>query len=535
VTAIVDARELFAVYPGEDGGVAALQGLTLRVEEGEICVVLGPSGSGKTTLLRVLAGFERPSVGSVVVDGLDLSRAAATRLDRYRRETLGYTDQHYWQALADELTAAEIVALPLGLAGSPRADRDRRASELLERVGLLDRAAAHPAELSGGEQQRIALCAALACRPRLLLADEPTGELDAATAAEVYELLAELVSEQGATAVVVSHDTASIGIADRVVHIRDGRVSEQSDRHGESVVVGNGGWLRVPEEVLRAAGIGGRARAVARDGHVELHPTAGPGEEEAKPAESLAGSAGALVEVRGVTRRYGTETALGEFSGSFAPGRLTVVTGPSGSGKSTLMSLLAGLDVPDEGEVVVGAVTVSALDREGRAAFRREHMAIVGQAPILPGFLSARENVELGLGLRGIEGPDAHRRAVETLTAVGLAQHADRRTGALSAGQRERVALARAFATQPAIVLADEPTARLDAAATVVVGTLLRDLAHDAGLTVVCATHDPLLIELADDELRLGQSVEELRRGIGRIGTADSSTASGDPRQSRGV
>jgi ABC-type lipoprotein export system ATPase subunit len=504
VTAIVDARGLFAVYPGEDGGVAALQGLTLRVEEGEICVVLGPSGSGKTTLLRVLAGLERPSVGSVVVDGLDLSRASEARLDRYRRHTLGYTDQHYWQALADELTAQQLVGLPLGLEGHTRAERDRRASELLERVGLLDRAAAYPGELSGGEQQRIAVCAALAARPRLLLADEPTGELDAATAAEIYQLLAGLVSEQGATAVVVSHDAASTGIADRVVHIRDGRVSEERDRDGESIVVGTGGWLRVPEELLRAAGIGDRARVTACDGHVELRAGGGGTREREQPMV-VAGSAGAIVEARGITRRYGSETALEALDGSFAPGRLTVVTGPSGSGKSTLLALLAGLDVPDEGEVLVDGTAVSALDREGRAAFRRDHMAVVGQAPVLPGFLTARENVELGLHLRGIPGSTARERAVDTLAAVGLAQHADRATSALSAGQRERVALARAFATRPAIVIADEPTARLDAATTVAVGTLLRDLAHDAGATVVCATHDPLLVDLADDELRLGE------------------------------
>jgi ABC-type lipoprotein export system ATPase subunit len=515
MTPLVDARGLFAVYPGEDGGVAALQGLTLEVGEGETCVVLGPSGSGKTTLLRVLAGFERPSAGSVVVDGVDLARAPASRLDAYRRETLGYTDQHYWLSLADELTAAELVAVPLGLAGAGRSERERRARELLERVGLLDRAEARPGELSGGEQQRIALCAALACRPRLLLADEPTGELDAVTAAEVYELLAGLVAEHGATAVVVSHDDASTAIADRVVQIRDGRVSEQRDRHGETVVVGAGGWLRVPEEILRAAGIGTRAVASARDGHVELRAATGaPAAPSAEPSVQVLGAAGLRVEVRGVTRRYGRETALERLDAAFEPGRLTVVTGPSGSGKSTLLGLLAGLDVPDEGEVRVAGTVVSALDRERRAAFRAEHMAVVGQAPVLPGFLSARENVELGLALRGLEGAVARERALATLAAVGLAQHAERRTGSLSAGQRERVALARAFATQPAVVVADEPTARLDAAGTVVVGTLLRDLAHESGATVVCATHDPLLRDLADDVLELGGSVEETRARV---------------------
>jgi ABC-type lipoprotein export system ATPase subunit len=451
----------------------------------------------------VLAGHERPGVGSVVVDGVDLTRASARQVERYRRETLGYTDQHYWQALEDELTALELVGLPLGLVGASPVVRDTRAWELLERVGLEDRAGARPSELSGGEQQRIALCAALARRPHVLLADEPTGELDARTAAEVYGLLAELVAEEGATAVVVSHDPASTSIADRVVHIRDGRVSEQRDRHGSAVVVGTGGWLRVPEDVLRAAGIGDRATVEAVDGHVELRPVGGAAAPEAA-APAVSGAAGAVVEARAVTRRYGSAEALAGLDARFLPGRLAVVTGPSGSGKSTLLALLAGLDLPDEGEVLVGDVVVSALDRSERARLRAERMAVVGQAPVPAGFMTARENVELGLALRGVTGEAASIRAAEALAAVGLAAHADRRAEVLSAGQRERVALARVFAAEPAVVLADEPTARLDAATTIVVGGLLHDLAREAGATVVCATHDPLLIVLAYDQLRLG-------------------------------
>ena len=136
---LVDARELFAVYPSATGGVAALQGLTLAVDEDEICVVLGPSGSGKTTLMRVLAGLARPSAGSLVVAGVDLLHASEGDLGRYRRDALGYADQHYWRALAGELTAEQLVAVPLGLASVPRTAQRARARELLERVGLLDR------------------------------------------------------------------------------------------------------------------------------------------------------------------------------------------------------------------------------------------------------------------------------------------------------------------------------------------------------------------------------------------------------------
>jgi ABC-type lipoprotein export system ATPase subunit len=504
--ALVEARELFAVYPSATGGVAALQGLTLSVESDETCVVLGPSGSGKTTLMRVIAGLARPSAGSLVVAERDLVHASPAELGAYRRDVLGYADQHYWRALAGELTAAELVAVPLGLAAVPERERTLRAHELLERVGLLDRADALPAELSGGEQQRIALCAALAGRPRLLIADEPTGDLDAESANAVLALLSELVSEHGSAAIVVSHDPASTDIADRVVHIRDGRVSEERAGGAETAVIGTGGWLRIPEEVLRSAGIHDRARIVVGEGSVELRPVDGRVASQVEQSAPLGGSRGEVLEARGVSRRYGEQVALDGLDVTFLPEQLSVVVGPSGSGKSTLLALLTGMDVPDEGEVRLGDVVVSSLDRAARAALRRERIAIVGQAPGLSGFLSARENVELGLVLRGVARDEAAERATETLAAVGLAPHADRRVELLSAGQRERVALARAFAAQTPVVVTDEPTSRLDAVTTLEIGALLAELAHTTGTTVVCATHDPLLIGLADREVRLREA-----------------------------
>jgi ABC-type lipoprotein export system ATPase subunit len=503
---LVDARELFAVYPSAAGGVAALQGLTLAVDGDEVCVVLGPSGSGKTTFLRVLAGLARPSAGSLVVAGVDVPNASARELGRYRRDVLGYADQHYWRALEGELTASELVALPLGLAAVSADSATVRARELLERVGLLDRADALPRELSGGEQQRVALCAALAHRPKLLVADEPTGDLDEVAAGEVLALLSELVRENGSAAVLVSHDPASTEIADRVVHIRDGRVSEERSGEHETAVVGVGGWLRIPEEALRAAGIHDRARIVPGEGSVSLHPVDGRVELQVAERARLGGTRGAVLEARGATRRYGAQVALDGVDAVFPPGQLSVVTGPSGSGKSTLLALLTGLDVPDEGEIRLGETVVSEQDRATRAALRRDHIAVVGQAPGLSGFLSASENVELGLALRGIERDDARERSADALAAVGLAAHAGRRVDLLSAGQRERVALARVFAARTPVVVADEPTSRLDAATTLEIGGLLAALAHDTGTTVVCATHDPLLIDLADRELRLREA-----------------------------
>ena len=352
---LVDARELFAVYPSTAGGVAALQGLTLAVSDAEICVVLGPSGSGKTTFMRALAGLARPSAGSLVVAGVDVLNASARELGRYRREVLGYADQHYWRALEGELTAEELVALPLGLAGVPSAAATSRARELLERVGLLDRADALPRELSGGEQQRIALCAAVAHRPRLLIADEPTGDLDEESAREVLALLSALAEENGSAAILVSHDPASTEIADRVVHIRDGRVSEERSGDLETAVVGAGGWLRIPEEALRAAGIHDRARIVAGEGSVSLHPVDGRAELPSPERARLEGVRGEVLEARGVSHDGTARRSLSTtwMRCSF-PGQLAVVVGPSGSGKSTLLALLTGLDVPDEGEVRAG-------------------------------------------------------------------------------------------------------------------------------------------------------------------------------------
>jgi ABC-type lipoprotein export system ATPase subunit len=513
VSALVQIEDLFRVYPSPEGGVAALQGLSLAVEQGELCVVLGPSGSGKSTLLRIVAGFDRASAGSVRVAGVDVGVLGGWGAARFRSRAIGYADQHYWRALAGELTARDLVGIQLGLAGMPADQRHARADELLERVGLGARRDAHPRELSGGEQQRVALCAALASRPELLIADEPTGELDAGTARDVLALIAELVRESGSTALVVSHDPASAERADRVIHVRDGRISDDrvAGASGDgAIVVGRGGWLRLPEDVLRSAGIDRHATAELRGAEVVLQPA---GEsvtvsQAPQPAPGAAqgvcvtGTQAPIVEARGLTKRFGSATPFERLDAVFAPGKLTVVTGPSGSGKTTLLLLLAGLELPDEGDVLLDGVSLAGLDRAGRAEMRRTRLAFVGQTTGLTPFLGARENVELALELRGLPNGGAG----PALAAVGLAEHADRPVAQLSAGQRERAALARAVAVQPRVIVADEPTARLDGTNALALGALLADVARTTGATVICATHDPLLIEQADAELSLGSS-----------------------------
>lgn len=504
---MIELRDVFRIYQTAEGDAAALQGLSLTVADGEVLVVLGPSGSGKSTLLRMLAGLERPSAGVVRVFGEDVGKLSGRGHGAYRSSTLGYADQHYARALVPELTARELVALQLALRGVSRKTRLARADELLERVGLTEKRDSRPRELSGGEQQRVALCAALAHGPRLFLADEPTGELDHANAELVYDAIAELTRAHGCTTVVVSHDPESSAIADRVVRIRDGRVSEEWSREGgaeDAIVVGRGGWLRLPEEFLLRAGIGSRAVARLEDDAIVVTSP-----EPAVPRAvglsglqplSLRGEERTVAEVRGLVRRFAATTAIDGLDATFGSGRLTAVTGPSGSGKTTLLHLLAGLDLPTTGEVVVLGTRVDALDRDERAALRAREIGFVGQQPGLVPFLSARENVELALALRDLP---VDGRAGEVLAAVGLAERADQRLSRLSTGERARVAIARALAPRPSLLLVDEPTSRLDQANAVAVAALLARLAREHDTAVVCATHDPVVIDQADVRLEL--------------------------------
>ena len=289
--AAIDLRDVFRIYQTGEGDAAALQGLTLRVEPGEHVAVLGPSGSGKSTLLRILAALEAPSAGSARVLGRDIGRLSGRQAAELRASELGLVDQHYDRALPPDLPALETIALQLALRGAPRAERERRARELLERVGLASAAEARPGELSGGEQQRVALCAAIAHRPRLLLADEPAGELDEASVVVIYDLIGELARETGTTVVLVSHDAAAASRADRALRIRDGRLSgERAPRLGgdEAMVVGYGGWVRLPDELLRDAGITSHARASLGPQGIVVRSAAPPAAPERRSARATA-------------------------------------------------------------------------------------------------------------------------------------------------------------------------------------------------------------------------------------------------------
>jgi ABC-type lipoprotein export system ATPase subunit len=502
MTAGVVCRDLFKVHRTAQGDAAALQGLTIDVAPGEMLAVFGPSGSGKSTLLRILAGLERPSAGTASVAGLDMGRLSDRRRAAARRASIGVVGQHAERALPPALTIADAIALPLRLRGVRGPVAAARVTELLERVGLADAGDAVAHELSGGERQRAAVCMATAHRPSVVLADEPTGELDADSARAVLALLRSL-ADDGATVVLATHDPVGASTAHRLVRVRDGRVSSEND---DEVVIGRGGWLHVPEDMLARAGIAGRAVLDVRDGAVMLTPPRG----HADPHDAAAATAAPApavspivlpavsAAVHGVHKAYRTRVVFDGLDAAFAPGTLTAVVGRSGSGKSTLLRMLAGLERPDSGDIEVAGASLAGAGREALAMRRARQIGVVGQDAHLAPFLSAAEQVGLAPALAGVEPGAARDVADRWLAAVGLAQRADQRVGRLSAGEQQRVAIARALAAGRGLLLVDEPTSRLDAANAATIAELLARAAHVHGATVVCATHDPLLAEAAD-------------------------------------
>jgi putative ABC transport system ATP-binding protein len=219
---VVEVDGLVREFSAGTSTIRAVDDVTFRVESGELIAVRGRSGSGKTTLLSLIGALDRPTHGSVRVTGLPVSEMPERELVAFRRRTIGFIFQAF--GLLPILSAAENVEIPLRLvAAEPRA-RDARVAELLDLVGLAGRANHRPYELSGGEQQRVAIARALANRPRLLLADEPTGQLDSHTGRDIMALIRSIIRTEGTTAIVATHDPALIDLADRVLELRDGKV-----------------------------------------------------------------------------------------------------------------------------------------------------------------------------------------------------------------------------------------------------------------------------------------------------------------------
>jgi putative ABC transport system ATP-binding protein len=283
----IRCESLVKIYKIADLEVFALQGLDLTVGQGEVMAIIGNSGSGKSTLLNILGGLDLPSAGRCFVGDVDLLRLSAAGRVKYQREGVGFVWQNNARNLIPYLSALENVTMPMLLAGTAGAAARDWGKELLDAVGLGDRSHHQLVSLSGGEQQRVAIALALANRPRLVLADEPTGAVDNATAGRILQIFRDINQRYGTTIVIVTHDRALARAVDRYVLIQDGKVAQEAVRrtngdaahasiaiggtvdrssvpleetHDELVVLDSTGRLQIPRELLQQVGLGDRAR-----------------------------------------------------------------------------------------------------------------------------------------------------------------------------------------------------------------------------------------------------------------------------------
>ena len=335
----IECDGLVKIYKVAELEHVALQGLSVTVNKGELVGIVGSSGSGKTTLMSILGGLDRPTAGKVLVNGQDLLRMPDRQLNRYRREQVGFVWQQSARNLVPYLNAIQNVMLPMTLAGTSGKNNRAYAEELLSIVGLGDRTKHGLPELSGGEQQRVAIAVALANNPILLLADEPTGEVDSTTAQAIYGTFQMLAHEMGVTTMIVSHDPGVARHVDRVVMIRDGMLASETRRnvrarssdaeieHGEAtangeggdpipeeeeyeevVVVDRAGRLHIPQDYIEQLNFGKHATLeISDDGGIVIRPVIDESvkPEEAKKVVDDDDDSGALNSIKGLLGRFG--------------------------------------------------------------------------------------------------------------------------------------------------------------------------------------------------------------------------------------
>jgi ABC-type lipoprotein export system ATPase subunit/bifunctional DNA-binding transcriptional regulator/antitoxin component of YhaV-PrlF toxin-antitoxin module len=301
---IITCENLVKIYKIADMEILALQGLDLTVQQGELMGIVGVSGSGKSTLMNVLGGLVRPSAGKVLVDGHDLLKLSDSAVNKYRREKVGFIWQQGARNLIPYLSALENVEMPMMLAGRGGKKTRSRAEELLDMVGLNERKHHYLSEMSGGEQQRVAIAVSLANEPAILLGDEPTGELDSTTSLAVYDAFRTLNQELGITILIVSHDPTVAKHVDRVMAIRDGKaasetvrrrrpngdgpvaeVHEEEEHFEELVVLDSVGRLQVPKNYRDSLNITNRVRMELMDDGVMIRPVTD--EEQANFAHAV--------------------------------------------------------------------------------------------------------------------------------------------------------------------------------------------------------------------------------------------------------
>jgi len=410
--AVVSCRDVVKTYAQATGQVRALKGIDCSFRRGALTAVVGPSGSGKSSLLRLIGGMDRPTSGEIHIEGQRIDAASSGALRDLRRTKVGYVFQRPSDNFVSYLTVAEHMQIAERRAGEARLD----SRKLLDDLGIGHRLHWLPYELSGGEQQRAAFAQILVGGPRIIVADEPTAELDSGSARAVLDVVRKLVDD-GVTFVIATHDPTVMSVADETIELDHGLLKRDA-------------------------------------------PASAPGSRMFQRSMGAARTGGStpVAEVSNVTktfRRGGEEVhALEEVSATFAAGEVVGLVGRSGSGKTTLLSILAGWEEPDSGRVTW-------IDEIGGPLPQWRDIAVLPQKLGLIEELTVRENVEYPARLAG-ELADASDLVDDLLADLGLDQLQERLPRETSVGEQQRTALCRALVLSPKVLLADEPSGHQD-------------------------------------------------------------------------
>ena len=521
---IIRLRDIVKVYTTGAGGFRAINGINLDIHAGEFLGIIGKSGAGKTTLLNLISGVSEITSGEVLFYARDHSHQAERpkvisvhgmdedEMAVWRGRNLGIVYQSF--ELMPQLNLVNNIMLPQDFLGTyrPRISQER-ALELLDRVELAEHAYKLPAHTSGGQKQRIAIARALVNDPPVIIADEPTGNLDTVTSETIFQIFEALV-EQGKTIILVTHDNSLATRFSRRVYISDGEVVSGYDQSAFAENKEPSGSSQVGESV--AVATGRTASTLETEARARRKQRKRQGNNGIAVQTSEIDTGDAAIVLRDVTKTY--VNAAGEFPAlkginlQMGYGQFVSLVGKSGCGKSTLLNMLTGIDHPTSGEVIVGGKNIYEMSESQRSLWRGRHVGIVFQFFQLLPMLTLLENTMLPMDYchvyRANERP---RRAMELLARVGLEEQAHKLPASVSSGQQQSAAIARALATDPPIIVADEPTGNLDSRSAETILRLFAELAEQ-GKTILLVTHDPSFTRATDQTVILsdGEIIDDL-------------------------
>jgi peptide/nickel transport system ATP-binding protein len=487
MTPVLELRDLRVTYPG---GIQAVRGVDLTVNPGQTLGLAGESGCGKSTLaMSVLRLLPRDAdiTGEILLDGTDVRTMTWGRLRAVRWAEASIVFQGAMHALNPVRRVGQQIAEPIRLHNTTAPDRvPARVAELLAQVELpTEKANAYPHELSGGQKQRVMIAMALACEPRLIIADEPTTALDVIVQAQVLDVLTRLVHDQGIGLVMISHDLSVLGsVCERLAVMYDGEIVELGTA---ATVVED---PQHPHTKALAAAFPTIGDPESRYAPATTHPAGLPATTTPAPGEVLLRTNALRVEF--ANRGGGVTTAVKDVNLDVHTGEIVALVGQSGSGKTTLARTVLGLQAATSGQVLFDGAPVPRTSRGLRDYRRQVQLVLQDPASALNPRHTVYEAIAEGLRIHRLPGDEAERVAA-ALDAAEL-RPADRYTTALphqlSGGQRQRVVIAGALALQPRLLVADEPVASLDASVRGEILSLLLRLRADLGLAALVITHD---------------------------------------------